>query len=262
MPEINTNPFPEFDENEWGYIAHLEFANEIWEAAQEEDVSAVLVAAVAQQESAWLPDVMYGARDSEEGAMGVMQIMPETLEDIEKRLGVRIDPYNPKENIKAGTNELRHLSNNFSSDLGLVLVGYNAGFGRAQRYGTDLPEWLGETKTYLREVPKHMHNLFTSGYQPEIPSIPTHPAGQGESRDLNRFQESQTGFQPIEQTIGDPQPITYPEQNWDDRSLFDKFKQVIKSGGRLSERQEKYQQGIQSGLMHAGKIKATGKWRT
>ena len=73
----------------------------------------------------------------------------------------------------------------------------------------DMPAWPGTSLTHEEQVK------------------PITQAGD------NRFQESQTGFN----------PISFP------------------SGRRLSERQEKYQQGIQSGLMTAGKIQATGKWR-
>ena len=52
------------------------------------------------------------------------------------------------------------------------------------------------------------------------------------TRDLNRFKESQTGFQPI---VGAETEITFPEQNW-----LDKFKGRIQSGLRTRRTSQDY----------------------
>ena len=83
----------------------------------------------------------------------------------------------------------------------------------------------------------------------ESPSGPPSIPGVKNYADSTRFRESQAGFQPIEQTIGDRPPITYPEQNW-----FDKFKQVITSGGRLSSLPTR-------ALERRGKHRQQNKWQ-
>ena len=158
----------------------------------------VLIAGVAQQESAWQPDVMYGTRDSRMGAQGTMQIMPGTLGGIEKRMGETIDPYDPGQSLRAGANELRHLTNLFGNDLEMVLVGYNAGIGHASDYGTDIIEgnisWP-ETQEYLAKVPLHIFNLEnpnrpqTHGYRIESPiEFPGEMPLKFENRNLHERQ--------------------------------------------------------------------------
>ena len=46
---------------------------------------------------------------SPKGAMGLMQVMPETYADLESRYGLSDDPYDPHENILAGTAYLREM---------------------------------------------------------------------------------------------------------------------------------------------------------
>ena len=194
MPYVPT-PFPEFDEDEWGYIAHLEYANEIYEAALESNVSMVLIAGVAEQESAWQPDVMYGTKDSDKGAQGTMQTMPITLGDIEKRMretgqieaDETINPYDPRQSIRAGADYLRWLRDLFGNDLEMVLVGYNAGPQNAYDYGTDIIEgnipWK-ETQDYLRKVPMHIFNLENANR----PQTHAYTGTKDEYRSYNRIE--------------------------------------------------------------------------
>jgi soluble lytic murein transglycosylase-like protein len=65
---------------------------------------------------------------SRSGAIGLMQLMPETAEI----LGVK-NPYNPRENIRGGVKYLRDLFNIFDNDLELTLAAYHAGPGIVRR---------------------------------------------------------------------------------------------------------------------------------
>jgi hypothetical protein len=85
---------------------------------------------------------------SPKGAMGLMQIMPETWADLRLRYGLGNDPYDPRDNILAGTAYLRELHKRYGSPG--FLAAYNAGPARYEEYlaGRPLPT---ETHAYLEK---------------------------------------------------------------------------------------------------------------
>jgi hypothetical protein len=110
----------------------------IEKAAASEGVSAQLVRAVIQVESGYQPRAR-----SRKGAMGLMQLMPETA-----RLYDVIDPYEPRSNIQAGVKHLKWLLARF--ELPLALAAYNAGEATVRRFG-GLPPYP-ETRDYVSRV--------------------------------------------------------------------------------------------------------------
>lgn len=87
---------------------------------------------------------------SSAGAMGLMQVMPGTYDILQRRYGLGSDPYQPQDNILAGTAYIREMYDRFGSPG--FLAAYNAGPLRLDAYlagDTMLPE---ETVNYLASV--------------------------------------------------------------------------------------------------------------
>ncbi len=108
------------------------------EAANRVGVDPRLVRAVIQVESAYQPSAR-----SRKGAMGLMQLMPETA----RRFAVA-DPYDPGANVDAGVRHLKTLLDRF--ELSLALAAYNAGEGAVERF-RGIPPYA-ETQSYVRQV--------------------------------------------------------------------------------------------------------------
>ena len=112
----------------------------IEQAALEQRLDPRLVRAIIQVESAW------NARArSRKGALGLMQLMPETA----LRFGVR-DPFNARENVTGGTRYLRFLLDRLHENLKYTLAAYNAGEKAVAAWG-DVPPYE-ETRTYLVRI--------------------------------------------------------------------------------------------------------------
>nr|WP_246237432.1 lytic transglycosylase domain-containing protein [Halovulum dunhuangense] len=103
-------------------------------------VSPALVLAVMSVESAGRPAAVSSA-----GAVGLMQLMPETA----KRFGVT-DRTDPAQSIRGGVRYLDFLLNEFGGDALLALAGYNAGEGAVARAG-GVPNYR-ETRAYVPKV--------------------------------------------------------------------------------------------------------------
>ena len=74
-----------------------------------------------------------------------MQLVPET-----GRLLGCDNPFNPADNVAAGTRYLRYLLDRFAGDQRLALAAYNAGEGTIERFGGVPP--FPETVNYLQRV--------------------------------------------------------------------------------------------------------------
>ncbi len=123
-------------------------------AAERAGLPPKFVESVALVESAFQPDAV-----SPKGAIGVMQLMPDTA----RTLGA--DPHDVQQNIDAGTRLLRQLLLKYDGDVVKALAAYNAGEGAVARYN-GLPPYT-ETRQYVNRV--------IGAYQKDAPQVPATP---------------------------------------------------------------------------------------
>jgi soluble lytic murein transglycosylase-like protein len=110
------------------------------DAAVRHNMDPALVKAVISTESGWNPHAV-----SRKGAVGLMQLIPETAQ----RFGVG-NPYDPAQNVEAGTTYLKSLLDRYDGDLNKSLAAYNAGEHAVDRSG-GVPAFR-ETRQYVQRV--------------------------------------------------------------------------------------------------------------
>jgi soluble lytic murein transglycosylase len=130
--------------------------------AKNYDLDPALLAAVIYQESKFRADAK-----SSSGAIGLMQLRPDTAEGIAIRTGgarFRIsDLYNPEINVRYGSWYLRHLLDKYGDEKD-ALAAYNAGQRnvdewRAEGKGIQFPE----TRAYVERV-EHLKHVYARAY--------------------------------------------------------------------------------------------------
>ena len=112
----------------------------ISDASRKYDVDSRLLKAMIKAESDFDPRAI-----SRKGAMGLMQIMPENFEMLNLE-----NPFDPWQNIRAGTQYFKKLYERFNGKLALSLAAYNAGPTAVDRYKRIPP--YQETEEYVRRV--------------------------------------------------------------------------------------------------------------
>lgn len=119
----------------------------IAEAAARFDIPEAWIRAVMKAESGGRTRLDGRPITSRAGAMGLMQVMPETYAEMRLQHALGTDPHDPRDNILAGTAYLRVLYDRFGFPG--LFAAYNAGPGRYQEHldhGRPLP---AETRAYL-----------------------------------------------------------------------------------------------------------------
>jgi soluble lytic murein transglycosylase len=120
-----------------------------------------LLAAVIYTESKFDPDAQ-----SPSGAIGLMQLLPETAAGIAERTGgsrfQTSDLYDPELNVRYGSWYLRHLLDKYDGDLRKALAAYNGGQGNVDR-GIQ----YAETKAYVDRV-RELEATYARAYRDEL----------------------------------------------------------------------------------------------
>jgi soluble lytic murein transglycosylase-like protein len=112
-------------------------------AADKYGLPRILVRRVMAAESGFQANAI-----SPKGAIGLMQLMPETARDL------GIDPYDPAQNVDAGVRLLRDLLDKYEGGLWRALAAYNAGPGAVAKYGWVPP--YRETIDYINRIDRAM----------------------------------------------------------------------------------------------------------
>ncbi|PQZ47267.1 lytic transglycosylase [Ochrobactrum sp. MYb15] len=105
------------------------------------------------------------------GAMGLMQVMPDTWAGLRVRYRLGRDPYDPRDNIMAGTAYLREMWDRYGN-VAAMLAAYNAGPGRYDEYlstGRTLP---AETRAYVAALVPVVGGAAASASPVAAPSPP------------------------------------------------------------------------------------------
>lgn len=150
------------------------FEEYVKKAADKYNIDPHLIWAIIREESYYRADIISWA-----GAIGLMQIMPATGQDIASRLSMTIedsDLTNPEINIEFGTFYIRAMLDMFSEDTDKALAAYNGGPGNVSRWsnsvlGTtkeDFPTAITffETQEYITKV-KNSYHIYKWLYENE-----------------------------------------------------------------------------------------------
>jgi soluble lytic murein transglycosylase-like protein len=124
---------------------HAVAAKHITDAAKRFAISDRWIRAVMQAESNGDPLAV-----SPKGAMGLMQIMPATWEELRTRYALGSDPYQPRDNIFAGSAYLAELHNLYGSPG--FLAAYNAGPSRYEKHLVSDEPLPAETVDYVAKI--------------------------------------------------------------------------------------------------------------
>ncbi|SFB79711.1 soluble lytic murein transglycosylase [Marinospirillum celere] len=139
-------------------LAHIDALQPL---AEEAGLDLALVLALIRKESLFNPE----ARSSV-GALGLMQVMPATGNQVSRQLQLTMHPerdlLNPQYNLPVGVHYLSQLMQRYQNDIILAAAAYNAGPSRANAWQTRLgkntdPQWVeqitfAETRDYVKSV--------------------------------------------------------------------------------------------------------------
>jgi len=119
------------------------YAAHITEAAQRFGIPERWIRAVLRAESAGDVRAISAA-----GALGLMQVMPDTWAGLRVRYQLGRNPYDPHDNIMAGAAYLREMWDRYG-DVGAMLAAYNSGPGRYDEYRSTGRALPAETRAYV-----------------------------------------------------------------------------------------------------------------
>ena len=122
-------------------LGNGEIDSYIREAAAKYGVDEKLVSLVADAESGKSQKCI-----SNKGAIGVMQLMPDTAR------GMGVNPYDARQNVDGGVRFLKDMLNMYNGNVEKALAAYNAGPGNVNKYNGVPP--FNETRNYVNKILK------------------------------------------------------------------------------------------------------------
>jgi hypothetical protein len=161
----------------------------ITEAAQKYDVPERWIREVIRVESHGHEYTASGVLiTSPVGAMGLMQLMPETYDEVRARYGLGDDAFDPHNNILAGTAYLREMYDAFGSPG--FLAAYNGGPARLVDYLSHNRPLPDETRRYVAMIGPYIQGIWPAQRSPAeqyaVNQLPTNiPAGPRYARHTN-----------------------------------------------------------------------------
>lgn len=156
---------PQADTNDRG-AQRMDISMHVREAAQRFGLPEHWIYAVIRFESAGRTRAVSAA-----GAMGLMQLMPGTWARQRARFALGSDPFDPRDNILAGTSYLREMFDRYGREG--FLAAYNAGPGRYEQWlsaGRPLPR---ETRDYVARIAPLLQadRIFLEDAEPQVDAV-------------------------------------------------------------------------------------------
>jgi soluble lytic murein transglycosylase len=134
----------------WKWMYPISYRLEIMEASRQYQVDPHLILAVMRSESSFKPD-----RVSKKGAIGLMQLMPDTAKWIVEEGDFKpVDEnymYDPVMNIQMGAWYLHFLADRYEGDAAKMIAAYNAGPGKVNGWLAS-GQWNGSREN-LEDIP-------------------------------------------------------------------------------------------------------------
>lgn len=146
-------------------VAADPYAAHIAEASQRFGIPAHWIRAVLRAESAGDVRAISSA-----GAIGLMQVMPDTWAGLRDRYRLGRDPYQPRDNILAGTAYMREMWDRYG-DVAAMLAAYNAGPARYDEHRATGRRLPAETRAYVAAILPIIGGAVASG-RPLLQSAP------------------------------------------------------------------------------------------
>jgi soluble lytic murein transglycosylase len=157
----------------WQSLYPFPYLDIILPWSKKRELNPLLVTGLIRQESRFMPKIKSGV-----GAVGLMQVMPETGADMARNLGLKqykLD--SPEDNVQLGTAYLDYTHREYNNNSLLAVASYNAGPANVSewvtKYGLSDPDNFvdqipfGETKNYVQKVFENYWN-YLRVYNPQL----------------------------------------------------------------------------------------------
>jgi len=122
------------------------------EAARRFNIAEDWITAVMRMESGGRTEIAGKPITSRAGAMGIMQVMPDTYNDMRAQYGLGADPYDPHDNVLAGAAYLKWLEGKYGYPA--MFAAYNAGPGTLEAQMAGKGKLPAETRAYVKGITK------------------------------------------------------------------------------------------------------------